>query len=187
MHVNLRTLMCSSYIGQICHNCVYHLTSWESQYTSFSLIIYCTAVYSNKTSYTCYVYTSYHCGCLHYSPWYWYCLGEVATVWSVAIVTVTGSTDQPTITWLDPAMNNMITSGVVTTGSMSTLTFNQLASSQASGAAVASGESEVSGEYEGPDRTVRTGWVSALNPGFEDNPYLQGVHHPMMMMGTMNQ
>ena len=45
-------------------------------------------------------------------------------------VTVTGSTDQPTITWLDP-MNNMITSGVETTGSMSTLTFNPLAASHA--------------------------------------------------------
>ena len=45
-------------------------------------------------------------------------------------VTVTGSTDQPTIyiTWLD-AMNNQITSGVETTSSMSTLTFNQLEAS----------------------------------------------------------
>ena len=43
---------------------------------------------------------------------------------------MTGSTDQPTITWLDP-MNNMITSGVVTTGTMSTLTFNPLAASHA--------------------------------------------------------
>ena len=43
-------------------------------------------------------------------------------------VTVAGSTDQPTITWLDP-MNNQITSGVETTGSMSTLTFNPLAAS----------------------------------------------------------
>ena len=85
-------------------------------------------------------------------------IGTVGESYSLeCTVTVTGSTDQPTITWLDPAMNNMITSGVVTTGSMSTLTFNQLASSQASGAAVASGESEVSVEYEGPDRTVRTG------------------------------
>ena len=45
-------------------------------------------------------------------------------------VTVTGSTDTPTITWLDP-MNNQITSGVMTTGSMSTLTFNPLAASHA--------------------------------------------------------
>ena len=45
-------------------------------------------------------------------------------------VTVTGSTDQPIITWLDP-MDNIITSGVVTTGSMSTLTFNPLAASHA--------------------------------------------------------
>ena len=44
--------------------------------------------------------------------------------------TVTGSTDQPTITLLDP-MNNTIASGVVTTGSMSTLTFNPLAASHA--------------------------------------------------------
>ena len=46
-------------------------------------------------------------------------------------VTVTGSTDQPTITWLMGPMNNMITSGVVTTGSMSTLTFNPLSASDA--------------------------------------------------------
>jgi hypothetical protein len=45
-------------------------------------------------------------------------------------VTVTGSTDQPMITWLDP-MDNMITSGVVTTGSMSTLTFDSLSASHA--------------------------------------------------------
>ena len=44
-------------------------------------------------------------------------------------VSVTGSTEQPTITWLDP-MNNQITSGVETTGSMSTLTFNPLTASQ---------------------------------------------------------
>ena len=42
---------------------------------------------------------------------------------------VTGSTDQPTITWLDP-MNNPIPSGMVTTtGSTSTLTFNPLSAS----------------------------------------------------------
>ena len=46
-------------------------------------------------------------------------------------VTVTGSDDQSTITWLMGPMNNMITSGVVTTGSMSTLTFNPLAASDA--------------------------------------------------------
>ena len=45
----------------------------------------------------------------------------------VCSVSVTGSTDQPTITWLDP-MNNQIMS---TTGSMSTLTFNPLAASDA--------------------------------------------------------
>ena len=44
---------------------------------------------------------------------------------------MTGSTDQPTITWLDP-MNNPVPSGMVaTTGSMSTLTFNPLAASHA--------------------------------------------------------
>ena len=48
----------------------------------------------------------------------------------VCTVTVTGTTDQPTITWLDP-MNNTISSGVVTTGSLSTLTFNPLAASHA--------------------------------------------------------
>jgi hypothetical protein len=46
-------------------------------------------------------------------------------------VTVTGSTDQPMITWLMGPMDNMITSGVVTNGSMSTLTFNPLAASHA--------------------------------------------------------
>ena len=45
-------------------------------------------------------------------------------------VTVTGSDDQPTITWLDP-MNSTVSSGVETTGSMSTLTFNSLAVSHA--------------------------------------------------------
>ena len=45
--------------------------------------------------------------------------------------TVTESTDQPTITWLDP-MNNPVPSEMVTTaGSMSTLTFNPLAASHA--------------------------------------------------------
>jgi hypothetical protein len=46
-------------------------------------------------------------------------------------VTVTGSTDQPMITWLMGPMNNMITSGVMITGSMSTLTFNPLLGSHA--------------------------------------------------------
>ena len=46
-------------------------------------------------------------------------------------VTVTGSNEQPIITWLMGPMDNMITSGVVTTGSMSTLTFNPLAASHA--------------------------------------------------------
>ena len=44
--------------------------------------------------------------------------------------TVTGSTDQPTITWLDP-MNEVPSEMVTTTGSMSTLTFNPLAASHA--------------------------------------------------------
>ena len=45
--------------------------------------------------------------------------------------TVTGSNDQPTITWLDP-MNNPVPSGMVTTtGSMSTLTFDPLSASHA--------------------------------------------------------
>ena len=46
-------------------------------------------------------------------------------------VTVTGSNDQPTITWLMGPMNTMITSGVVTTGNMSTLTFDPLSASHA--------------------------------------------------------
>jgi hypothetical protein len=49
----------------------------------------------------------------------------------VCTVTVTGSTDQPMITWLMGPMDNVITSGVVTTGGMSTLTFNPLAASHA--------------------------------------------------------
>ena len=49
----------------------------------------------------------------------------------VCSVTVTGSTDQPTITWSDP-MNNPVPSEMVnTTGSMSTLTFNPLSASHA--------------------------------------------------------
>ena len=46
-------------------------------------------------------------------------------------VTVTGSNDQPTITWLMGPMDNMITSGVMTNGGMSTLTFNPLSASHA--------------------------------------------------------
>ena len=43
--------------------------------------------------------------------------------------TVSGSTGQPTITWLD-SMNNPVSSEMfATTGSMSTLTFNPLAAS----------------------------------------------------------
>ena len=46
----------------------------------------------------------------------------------VCSTSVTGSTDQPTITWLDP-MNNLIVPP--TTGSMSTLIFNPLVASDA--------------------------------------------------------
>ena len=45
-------------------------------------------------------------------------------------VTVTGSTDQPAITWLGP-MNYEVTAGVETIDSMSMLTFNPLAASHA--------------------------------------------------------
>ena len=45
--------------------------------------------------------------------------------------TVTGSTDQPTITWLDPMNNPVLSEMVTTTGSMSTLTFISLAASHA--------------------------------------------------------
>ena len=48
----------------------------------------------------------------------------------VCTVTVTGSTDQLSIHWTDP-MGKMITSGVATTGSRSTLTFNPLEASHA--------------------------------------------------------
>ena len=49
----------------------------------------------------------------------------------VCSATVTGSTDQPTFTWLDP-MNNQVPSVMVaTTGSMSTLTFSPLTVSHA--------------------------------------------------------
>ena len=46
-------------------------------------------------------------------------------------VTVTGSDDQPTITWLMGPMSNEITSGAGTTSGMSTLTFNPLSASHA--------------------------------------------------------
>ena len=46
-------------------------------------------------------------------------------------ITVTGSIDQPMITWLMGHMDNMITSGVVTNRGSSTLTFNPLAASHA--------------------------------------------------------
>ena len=49
----------------------------------------------------------------------------------VCYITVTGSTDQPTITWLDPMNNTVPFEMVSTTGNMSTLTFNPLAASHA--------------------------------------------------------
>ena len=49
----------------------------------------------------------------------------------ICTVAVTGSNDQLMITWVMGPMNNMITSGVVTNGDMSTLTFNPLAASHA--------------------------------------------------------
>ena len=45
--------------------------------------------------------------------------------------TVTGSTDQPNFTWLDPNNNPVLSEMVTTTGSMSTLTFSPLAVSHA--------------------------------------------------------
>ena len=45
--------------------------------------------------------------------------------------TVTGSTDQLTVTWLDPMYNPVPSEMVTTTGSMSTLTFNPLSASHA--------------------------------------------------------
>ena len=45
--------------------------------------------------------------------------------------TVTGSTDQPTITWLDPMNNPVPSEMATTTGSMSTLTFSPLSASHA--------------------------------------------------------
>ena len=52
--------------------------------------------------------------------------GEIYSL--VCNVTVTGTTEQPTVTWLDP-MNNHITSGIATFGGLSTLTFNPLVAS----------------------------------------------------------
>ena len=49
----------------------------------------------------------------------------------VCSVTVTGSTDQPTITWSGPMNNPVPSEMVTTTGSMSTLTFNPLSASHA--------------------------------------------------------
>ena len=45
--------------------------------------------------------------------------------------TVTGSVDQPTVTWLDSVNNPVHSEMVTTTGSMSTLTFDPLAASHA--------------------------------------------------------
>ena len=49
----------------------------------------------------------------------------------VCSVTVTGSTDTPTITWLDPMISQVPSEMVSTTGSMSTLTFDPLSASYA--------------------------------------------------------
>ena len=49
----------------------------------------------------------------------------------VCSVTVTGSTDTPTITWLDPMGNQVSPDMLNTTGSMSTLTFSPLSASHA--------------------------------------------------------
>ena len=46
-------------------------------------------------------------------------------------VNVTGAIDQPRITWLMGPMNSTVTTGVVTTGNVSTLTFDPLAASDA--------------------------------------------------------
>ena len=46
-------------------------------------------------------------------------------------VIVTGSTDQPTITWLDPMNNPVASEMVTTTGNMSSLTFSPLTASHA--------------------------------------------------------
>jgi hypothetical protein len=46
-------------------------------------------------------------------------------------VTVTGSIDQPMITWLMGPLDNIISSGVMTNDGMSTLTFNPLAAAHA--------------------------------------------------------
>ena len=54
-----------------------------------------------------------------------------ATYRLVCSVTVTGSTDAPTITWFDPMDNQVPSEMVSTTGSMSTLTFNPLSASHA--------------------------------------------------------
>ena len=55
--------------------------------------------------------------------------GEIYSL--VCHATVTGSTDQPTITWMDPN-SNPVPYGIITTaGSISTLTFSPLAISDA--------------------------------------------------------
>ena len=49
----------------------------------------------------------------------------------VCSVTVTGSTDTPTIVWLDPINSQVPSEMVSTTGGISTLTFNPLSTSHA--------------------------------------------------------
>ena len=46
-------------------------------------------------------------------------------------VTVTGSTDQPTITWLDPMNSPVLSDMVTTTGNVKTLMFSPLEASHA--------------------------------------------------------
>ena len=55
--------------------------------------------------------------------------GETYSLW--CSVTVTGSNDQPNITWLDPMNNTVPSEMFTTTGNMSTLTFDPLAASHA--------------------------------------------------------
>ena len=72
-------------------------------------------------------------------------------------VTVTGSTDQPTITWLGP-MDNIITSGAVMTGSMSTLTFSPLAASHAGIYTCRATLDSAMAQHPGPSLNVQSEW-----------------------------
>ena len=57
--------------------------------------------------------------------------GEAYSLVCSVTVTGHGSTDTPTITWLDPMDSQVPSEMVSTTGSMSTLTFNPLSASHA--------------------------------------------------------